>query len=55
MCIVNDESIDKIKDNFSPTEILKNKNTHNCKNCADSVCCNRGKDKIVVCPCFYEI
>ena len=49
--IVNDKNLDKIKDEVSPPKV----EPVNCKDCDDSVCCNKGKDKLVYCPrCFEE-
>lgn len=54
MIFTNDKSIDEIRDSFPVSASLINKSTHNCKDCLDTVCCNRGKDKVVVCPSFYD-
>lgn len=48
--IVNDKNLDRIKDSI-PVPKLE---PVNCKDCGDRVCCNKGKDKVVHCPCFKE-
>lgn len=52
--ILNDKALDEVKDSFPSSASLIDKSTHNCKDCLDTVCCNRGKDKVVVCPSFYD-
>lgn len=52
--ILNDKALDEVKDSFPLSASLIDKSTHNCKDCLDTVCCNRGKDKVVVCPSFYD-
>lgn len=52
--ILNDKALDEVKDSFPSLASLIDKSTHNCKDCLDTVCCNRGKDKVVVCLSFYD-
>ena len=54
MIFTNDKSTDEIKDSFPLSATFINNGTHNCKDCLDTICCNRGQDKIVICPSFYD-
>ena len=49
--IVNDKNLDKIKDDVPVPKV----EPVNCKDCDDSVCCNKGKDKGVYCPRCFEV
>ena len=52
--IVNNKAEDRYRDEHKPSEEFKKSHQHNCKSCADTVCCYRGKDRIAYCCCFYE-
>lgn len=52
--IVNNKAEDKYKDEHKPSEEFKKSHQHNCKNCADTTCCNKGKDKMVYCCCYKD-
>ena len=41
--IVNDKKLDEIKDKTPPSKEFIESNKHNCKNCKDTVCCNKGE------------
>ena len=48
--IVNDKNFDRIKDSIPVPQV----EPVNCKDCDDTVCCERGKDKLAYCPRCFE-
>ena len=52
--IVNNKAEDKYRSEHGPSEAFIKSQQHNCKKCADTVCCNKGKDRITYCCCYYE-
>ena len=55
MTIINNQTEDKYRNEHEPSEEFIKSHQHNCKNCADTVCCNRGKDRITYCCCYAEL